>query len=183
MRISTITPALLVMLLLAGTATADIGTFSFSYNVRPMGVDQIDATLVSSTSGATTPQSYDALYQFIILYNTYLTVSTWAYDYDYRYNLTTTTTPPPPYAMRLTSNFSFSPLPPGNYFYIVYGGGYTYTWYPNPTTGYRRFNVVTYDYAFGNAFLGVDIPTAGTFGMIVLGLALAATGVVLLRRF
>jgi hypothetical protein len=77
--------------------------------------------------------------------------------------------------MALASNFSFSGLPPGWIYYVAVGVAYGYT-YP----GYAQ--TYTYDYDYGYAFLGVNIPTAGQFGLLLLGLALAASGVILLRR-
>lgn len=163
-----------VALLIAGTAAAEIGTFSFSYSALPVGADQIDFTLTSSTSGATTTTSYEGLTNSVYLYGPTTTTSsgTW----EYRSVITLNSTTGPPYAMRLASNFSFTGLAPGSYSYFVVGWAFYYD------STYSTFVYPTYDSATGALFLGVEVPTAGHFGLMALGLALAASGVILLRR-
>ena len=165
-------------LLIAGTAAAEIGSFSFSYSVMPIGDTQIDFTLTSSTAGATTTSYYEGLSNSVYLYGPTITTSsgTW----EYRTSITLNSTTGPPYAMRLTSNFSFAGLAPGSYSYWVGGRAWYRTW----STYYSTYTWVypEYDYAGGSALLGVDVPTAGQYGLMLLGLALAASGVILLRR-
>ena len=105
-------------LLLAGSAGAEIGSFSFSYSVMPVGTDQIDFTLTSSTTGATTTTSLEGLSNTAFIYGP---VTTGTGTWDYRSGITLNSTTGPPYAMRLTSNFSFTGLPPGAYSYWVVG--------------------------------------------------------------
>ena len=181
-----------VALLLAGTAGANIGSFSFSHSVTD-GSGQVDFTLTSSTYGATTTRgSSEALTNSVTLYNAY--ASSWDMEYDFRPFLTQYSTTGPPFGMRMVSNFSFSGLPPGVYSYFVSGGAwqrtpYTFTYYttyPIPTTVtiYTSYFVrVEYSYDVGSAALAaVNVPTVGQFGLMLLGLALAASGVILLRR-
>ncbi|MCW8984336.1 MAG: hypothetical protein OQK55_03265 [Thermoanaerobaculales bacterium] len=169
-----------VALLLAGTAAANIGSFSFSHSVLPVGSGRVDFTLTSSTYGASTTRGYfEGIANRVYIYNTY--ASSYDTDYNYRPALTQYSTSGPPYGMRLTSNFSFTGLPPGVYGYLAMGAAYyrTYTTYPYYT---YTWIPATYDYTYGTALVGVDVPTAGQFGLMLLGLALAASGVILLRR-
>ncbi|MCW8984335.1 MAG: hypothetical protein OQK55_03260 [Thermoanaerobaculales bacterium] len=177
MRISKVSVAYCAALLIAGTAAAEIGSFSFSYSVMPIGDTQIDFTLTSSTAGATTTTSYEGLSNSAAIYGP---VSTGTGTWEYRSVVSLNSTTGPPYAMRLTSNFSFSPLPPGTYSYWVGG----WAWYRTFSTYYSTYYWVypTYSYATGTALVGVDVPTAGQYGLMLLGLALAASGVILLRR-
>jgi hypothetical protein len=165
-----------VALLLAGTAAADVGNLNFSYSVMTVGSDQVDFALQSSTTGT----SYGFPFEWIsnsVWISYYSTGYGWYWwsQYDWEYRTSATTSPAVGYRMALASNFSFSGLPPGWIWYSASGRarGYTYPYYSITTT---------YDYAYGNAFLGVNIPTAGQFGLMLLGLALAASGVILLRR-
>ena len=176
-RISRILVACCAALLIAGTAAAEIGTFSFSYSVMPIGDTQIDITLTSSTAGATTTTSYEGLSNSAWIYGP---VSTGTGTWEYRSSITLNSTTGPPYAMRLTSNFSFTGLTPGSYTYWVGG----WAWYRTYSTYYSTYTWVypEYEYATGSALLGVDVPTAGQYGLMLLGLALAASGVILLRR-
>jgi hypothetical protein len=178
MRIPKVFIAGCTALLMAGSAGAEIGSFSFSYSVMPVGTDQIDFTLTSSTAGATTTTSLEGLSNTAVIYGP---VTTGTGTWDYRSGITLNSTTGPPYAMRLTSNFSFTGLPPGAYSYWVVG----WAWYWGYSTYYSTYTWIypTYDYATGSLLLGLgEIPTAGQFGLMVLGLALAATGVILLRR-
>ena len=171
-------------LLLAGTAAANIGSFSFSHSVMPGG-GQVDFTLTSSTYGASTTRGYsEALFNSVSIYNTY--GGSYQIDYDYRPNLSQYSLTGPPYGMRLVSNFSFTGLPPGTYSYFAFGAAFQRTTYyttsPIPTT-YTYFVPVESDYAVGSALVGVFVPTVGQFGLMLLGLVVAASGVILLRRF
>jgi hypothetical protein len=165
-----------VALLLAGTAAADLGSFSFSHSASTSGSDQIDFALTSSTTGTSYGFPFEWIQNYVWMSH-YSTGYGWQYwttsDWDYRY--VATTSPAVGYRMALASNFSFTPLPPGWYWYWATGRAWGYT-YP----GYSVTSA--YDYGYGNAFLGVNIPTAGQFGLMLLGLALAASGVILLRR-
>jgi hypothetical protein len=163
-----------VALLLVGTAAAEIGTFSFSYSVTPIGTDQIDFSLTSSTVGATTTTSNEGISNTVYLYGS--TLSTSSGTYGYRSTITLNSTTGPPYAMQLASNFSFTGLSPGTYFYWVSGTAWYYS------TFYSTWYYPEYDYATGALFLGETIPTAGYYGLMLLGLGLAASGFILLRR-
>jgi hypothetical protein len=82
--------------------------------------------------------------------------------------------------MQLVSNFSFTGLPAGVYSYWIVG----WAWYCGHSTYYSTSTWIypTYSSATGAAFLGATVPTAGQHGLMLLGLALAASGVILLRR-
>jgi hypothetical protein len=165
-------------LLLTGTAAADIGSFSFSHSASTSGSDQIDLALTSSTTGTSYGFPFDGMSHWVVMSH-YSSGYGWQYwttgDWDYRY--VATTSPAVGYRMALASNFSFTPLAPGWYYYRASGRAWGYT-YP-----YYGFTYSTDYYGnYGYAFLGVNIPTAGQFGLMLLGLALAASGVILLRR-
>jgi hypothetical protein len=165
-----------VALLLAGTAAADVGNLNFSYSVMTVGSDQLDFALQSSTTGTSYGFGSEWISNWVYL-SYYSTGYGWYYNsqWEWEYRSSATTSPAVGYGMALASNFSFSGLPPGYVWYRVSGWAQGYT-YPGGTT------TSTYTYDFGYAFLGVNIPTAGQFGLMLLGLALAASGVILLRR-
>jgi hypothetical protein len=133
-----------VALLLAGTAAADLGSFSFSHSASTSGSDQIDFALTSSTTGTSYGFPFEWIQNYVWMSH-YSTGYGWQYwttsDWDYRY--VATTSPAVGYRMALASNFSFTPLPPGWYWYWATGRAWGYT-YP----GYS----VTSAYDYGHRF-------------------------------
>lgn len=166
-------------LLIAAPAAAELGTFSFSYSVTPVGVDRIDFTLTASTSGATFTYPFETVRNWAYLYGPTGPTAAPTSSNEWAFRSTATTSPGGGiFAMALVSNFSFTGLAPGTYWYIVEGGAYG-IYSTSPTT----ITTFTYDTATGSLLLGSGgIPTAGLLGLMLLGLALATSGVILLRR-
>jgi hypothetical protein len=169
MKRSTLAVAAGVVMLMAATAGANIGNYYYSATASNFP-GTIEGFISASTSAAATPDSLDILSNWMWL-GTYPGSAT----VDSQVDSTSRGAMSP---FQLNSTFSFSGLSGGSY--VVWVGGRAFSHLPG--SGYASAETTSYYYGFFDVDPAVAIPAASHVGLLVLGLLLATTGVILLRR-